>query len=249
MPHRCGLIHVRGPLPVGKITATEGTHTHTLQISRSWYISRKTGRGFLETRDAGHIKSFSPVSKTLTCGHSSLWTFMEDFAVWWSNTSQHVFSLFNLKTLRRLGNICILQLQIHGCKVDVSVAVLWLDSEWTPADVRGAPGSAALALWDSDWGRSDQAGEERPGTRGTTHCPPPDVSHMCKKKGKSATSCSFHNKSPSYYPTTDFEIIRRLITKQFRSSLVFDFTSSNFVFLIIPHQLQENVLEKGSKFS
>uniref|UniRef100_A0A3Q4I4I4 SERRATE/Ars2 C-terminal domain-containing protein n=1 Tax=Neolamprologus brichardi TaxID=32507 RepID=A0A3Q4I4I4_NEOBR len=23
MPHRCGLIHVRGPLPVGKITATE----------------------------------------------------------------------------------------------------------------------------------------------------------------------------------------------------------------------------------
>lgn len=54
MPHRCGLIHVRGPLPVGKITATEGTHVHTLQISRSWYISRKTGRGFLETRDAGH---------------------------------------------------------------------------------------------------------------------------------------------------------------------------------------------------
>lgn len=75
-----------------------------------------------------------------------------------------------------------------------------------------------------------------------------------KEKEKSATSCSFHNKSPSYYPTTDFEIIRRppelqLITKRFRSSLVFDFTSSNFVFLIIPHQLQENVLEEGSKFS
>lgn len=29
MPHRCGLIHVRGPLPVAKITAAEGTHTHT----------------------------------------------------------------------------------------------------------------------------------------------------------------------------------------------------------------------------
>lgn len=60
MPHRCGLIHVRGPLPVGKITATEGTHTHTLQISRSWYISRKTGKQLY----AGHIKSFSPVNKT-----------------------------------------------------------------------------------------------------------------------------------------------------------------------------------------
>lgn len=28
MPHRCGLIHVRGPRPVVKITAAEGTHTH-----------------------------------------------------------------------------------------------------------------------------------------------------------------------------------------------------------------------------
>lgn len=27
MPHRCGLIHVRGPLPAARITATEGTHT------------------------------------------------------------------------------------------------------------------------------------------------------------------------------------------------------------------------------
>lgn len=24
MPHRCGLIHVRGPLPVARITPTEG---------------------------------------------------------------------------------------------------------------------------------------------------------------------------------------------------------------------------------
>lgn len=31
MPHRCGLIHVRGPLPMAKITPTEGelSHTHT----------------------------------------------------------------------------------------------------------------------------------------------------------------------------------------------------------------------------
>ncbi|CAF90329.1 unnamed protein product [Tetraodon nigroviridis] len=28
MPHRCGLIHVRGPLPLGKITPAEGTHAH-----------------------------------------------------------------------------------------------------------------------------------------------------------------------------------------------------------------------------
>lgn len=29
MPHRCGLIHVRGALPLGKVTPAEGTHTHT----------------------------------------------------------------------------------------------------------------------------------------------------------------------------------------------------------------------------
>lgn len=124
MPHRCGLIHVRGPLPVGKITATEGTHTHTLQISRSWYISRKTGKQLY----AGHIKSFSPVTKTHLPGVSQQpWNLYGKFRGMMtcnSNTSQRVFSLFNLKTLRRLGNICILQLQIHGCKVDVSVAVL-----------------------------------------------------------------------------------------------------------------------------
>lgn len=85
--------------------------------------------------------------------------------------------------------------------------------------------------------------------------PEQEVRHTaCHQKKKSATSRSLHNKSPSHYPTTDFEIIRRppelqLITKRFRSSLVFDFTISNFVLLIIPHQIQENVLEKGIKFS
>lgn len=127
MPHRCGLIHVRGPLPVGKITATEGTHTHTLQISRSWYISRKTilcrTHKVLLT-----CESFSPVNKTHLPGVSqqpvNLYGKFRGMMICNSNTSQRVFSLFNLKTLRRLGNICILQLQIHGCKVDVSVAVL-----------------------------------------------------------------------------------------------------------------------------
>lgn len=34
MPHRCGLIHVRGPLPTARITSAEGdtnTHTHYVE--------------------------------------------------------------------------------------------------------------------------------------------------------------------------------------------------------------------------
>lgn len=34
MPHRCGLIHVRGPLPTARIASTEGstnTHTHCVE--------------------------------------------------------------------------------------------------------------------------------------------------------------------------------------------------------------------------
>lgn len=34
MPHRCGLVHVRGPPPLGRITPAEGTRTHTQTHTR-----------------------------------------------------------------------------------------------------------------------------------------------------------------------------------------------------------------------